>query len=102
MLSNRTRLANMLMNVQPTPQEIQMQQLEIDIRKAELEKINAEIDNIKARAGENEVDQRLKTAKAMNEETKAKLNVSQADKIDSEFIINMKEAKDKSKNDVKK
>ena len=107
MLSNRTRLANMLMNVQPTPQEMEMQQLEIDIRKAELEKINAEIDNIKARAGENEIDQRLKTAKAMNEETKAKLNVSNADKIDSEFIQNMKEAKenktkDKSKNDVKK
>jgi len=93
MLSNRTRLANMLMNVKPTQQEMEMQQLEIDIRKAELEKLNAEIENIKARAGENEIDQRLKTAKAMNEETKAKLNVSNADKIDSEFIQNMKEAK---------
>jgi len=91
MLSNRPRLANMLLNVQPTQQEIELQQLEIDMRKAELEKLHAEIANIKARAGENEIDQRLKTAKAINEETKAKLNVSQADKLDSEFIKNMRE-----------
>ena len=93
MLSNRPRLANMLLNVQPTEQEMEMQQLEIDMRKAELERLQAEIDNIKARAGENEIDQRLKTAKAINEETKAKVNVSQADKLDSEFIKNMKETK---------
>jgi len=101
MLSNRPRLANMLMNTKPTQQEQEMQQLQIAMQKAELEKINAEIENIKARAGENEIDQRLKTAKAMNEETKAKLNVSNADKVDAEFIQTVKETKQGGNNKAK-
>lgn len=71
---------------QPDPMEEMAKQLSMEKMKLENEKLKAEIMDRYARANENEIDSRLKTAKAVNEEAKARLTDSQADKLDLEFL----------------
>jgi hypothetical protein len=52
----------------------------------ELAKLQSEIDERKSRVGENYVDARLKSAKAVNEEAKARKANSEADVKDLEFV----------------
>jgi len=64
---------------QPDPLEQQMKQLEI-------QKLQSEIDERNSRVGENHVDSRLKEAKAVNEEAKARKSQSDADMVDLDFL----------------
>jgi len=64
---------------QPDPIEQQMKQLE-------LEKLQSEINERNSRVGENQVDSRLKEAKAVNEEAKARKTHSDADMTDLDFL----------------
>lgn len=72
----------------PEPDPMQQQMAQLQLQKAQLEnaKLQAEIEDRYARAQENQIDSRLKTAKAVNEEAKARLTGSQADKADLEFL----------------
>jgi len=64
---------------QPDPLEQQMKQLE-------LQKLQAEINERDSRSGENHIDARLKEAKAVNEEAKARKTQSDADMVDLDFL----------------
>lgn len=72
---------------EPDPMEQQMKQAAFEKMMLENEKLRAEIQDRYARAGENQVDIRLKEAKAINEEQKARLTSSTADKADLDFIM---------------
>lgn len=71
---------------QPDPMAEMAKQLEMEKMQLENEKLKAEIQDRYARADENVIDSRLKTAKAVNEEAKARLTGSQADKLDLDFL----------------
>lgn len=71
---------------QPDPMAEQLKQLEIQKLMLENQKLQAEIADLMARAGENEVDARLKTAKAMKEEAAARKVASEADLVDMKFL----------------
>ena len=64
---------------QPDPMEQQMKQLE-------LEKLQSEIAERNSRVTENQIDARLKAAKAVNEEAKARQANSNADMTDLDFL----------------
>ena len=64
---------------QPDPMQQQMQQLE-------MQKLQSEINERNSRVGENQVDSRLKSAKAVNEEAKARKAHSDADMVDLDFL----------------
>ena len=64
---------------QPDPIEQQMKQLE-------LQKLQSEINERNSRVGENQVDSRLKEAKAVNEEAKARKAHADADMTDLDFL----------------
>ena len=64
---------------QPDPMAQQMQQLE-------MQKLQSEINERNSRVGENHIDARLKEAKAVNEEAKARETHSKADMTDLDFL----------------
>ena len=64
---------------QPDPLEQELKQLEVD-------KLRAEVAERNSRANENQVDMRLKNAKADNEEAKARVGQSNADMTDLDFL----------------
>jgi len=64
---------------QPDPIEQKMKELE-------LAKLDSEINERNSRVGENHVDARLKEAKAVNEEAKARMTHSSADMTDLDFL----------------
>ncbi len=63
----------------PDPMQQEMQKLE-------MEKLKSEINERNSRVGENHVDSRLKEAKAVNEEAKARKGHSDADMVDLDFL----------------
>ena len=71
---------------QPDPMADQIRQLELEKMKLENEKLKAEIADEYARARENEVDARVKIAKATRDEATARLTNEKADKEALEFI----------------
>ena len=64
---------------QPDPKDEQMKDLE-------MQKLQSEINERNSRVGENHVDSRLKEAKAVNEEAKARASHSNADMTDLDFL----------------
>jgi len=64
---------------QPDPMQQQMQQLE-------MQKLQSEINERNSRVAENGQDSRLKEAKAVNEEAKARKTHSDADMTDLDFL----------------
>ena len=80
-LKNMPGLAKQISEYKPQPIPLAQKQQEL-----ELAKLQAEIDERKSRVGENYVDARLKSAKAVNEEAKARKAHSEADYKDLEFL----------------
>ncbi|HET8687410.1 MAG TPA: hypothetical protein VFM18_12220, partial [Methanosarcina sp.] len=71
---------------QPDPMQEQLKQLELMKAQLEIELIKANIHDKNARAGENEVDMRVKEAKAKLEEAKTRKLHSEADRVDLDFM----------------
>lgn len=71
---------------QQDPMEEQMRQLQLQNLQLENAKLQSEISKNTSASQENEVDQRLKLAKAMVEENKARKLGSEADKLDLSFL----------------
>ena len=68
------------------PMEEQLKQMELLKKQLELELLKAEIHDKHARAGENEVDMRVKEAKAKFEEARTRKLHSEADRVDLDFM----------------
>lgn len=71
---------------QPDAAEQKTKELEIMNLQLENEKLKADIRDKYARAGENEVDAKLKQAKAMREAAQARKLESDADMVDMKFL----------------
>ena len=72
---------------QPDPMQEQIKQLEIQKLQLENSKLTAEIQDLSARAGENEVDMKLKEYKAQVEAAKARALHSKADLDDLAMLM---------------
>lgn len=72
---------------QPDPVQEQLKQLELQRLVLENEKLKADIADKYARAGENEIDAQLKTAKAQVEQAKARKFSTDADMADLKFLL---------------
>ena len=80
--------AKTIREYQPQPDPMQEKLREIELQRLLLEnrKLEAEILDKQARAHENEIDARVKIAKAMKEEASARKIGSEADKLDLSFL----------------
>ena len=72
---------------QPDPMQQQQQQAEMERMILELEMMKAEIRDKVARAGENEIDAKVKLAKMETELAKARKLGSESDKLDLDFLM---------------
>jgi hypothetical protein len=88
-LSRMPELEQKILNHQPQPDPMaqQAQQMEMAKIQLELEMMQAEIRDKLARAGENEIDSRVKLAKMETELAKARKLGSESDRLDLDFLM---------------